>query len=170
MKNTDDIIERMKKIFIASDHAGFELKNELMTFLRDLGYEVKDFGAFEFNADDDYPDFIAPLAKAVSESGGTEKGIILGGSGQGEAMVANRFPHVRAVVFNGQYKTNDDRHIPEEIITSREHNDANILSLGARFLSEKDAKDAVEVWLATPFSNDERHVRRIKKLDEIKIK
>lgn len=159
----------MKKIFIASDHAGFELKNELMPFLRDLGYEVKDFGAFEFNAEDDYTDFVAPLAKEVSASKGEQKGIILGGSGQGEAMVANRFPHVRAVVFNGQYAPADRRHIPHEIITSREHNDANVLSLGARFLSEKDAKEAVEVWLATPFSNDERHVRRLKKLDEIKI-
>jgi ribose 5-phosphate isomerase B len=159
----------MKKILIASDHAGFELKNELMPFLRDLGYEVQDFGANIFDAEDDYPDFIAPLARAVSESGGEQKGIILGGSGQGEAIVANRFPNVRAVVFNGQYKTGDGRHIPEEIIASREHNDANILSLGARFLSEKDAKDAVEVWLATPFSNDERHTRRIKKINEIKV-
>lgn len=157
----------MKNIFIASDHAGFELKNELLPFLRDLGYEPKDFGAFEFNSEDDYVDFVAPLAKAISESGGTEKGIILGGSGQGEAMVANRFPHVRAVVFNGQYKPENGRYIPEEIITSREHNDANVLSLGARFLSEKDTKEAVEKWLLTPFSNDERHVRRLKKLDEI---
>ncbi len=157
----------MKNIFIASDHAGFELKNELLPFLRDLGYEPKDFGAYEFNADDDYPDFVVPLAKAVSESSGVEKGIIIGGSGQGEAMVANRFTHVRAVVFNGQYKPESGRHIPHEIITSREHNDANILSLGARFLSEKDAREAVETWLLTPFSNDERHVRRLKKLDEI---
>ncbi len=159
----------MKKILIAADHAGFELKNELMPFLRDLGYEVQDFGASEFDAEDDYTDFIVPLAREVSESKGEQMGIIIGGSGQGEAMAANRFPNVRAVVFNGQYKPLDGRYIPEEIITSREHNDANILSLGARFLSEKDAKDAVEVWLATPFTNDERHVRRIKKLDEIKV-
>ncbi len=158
----------MEKILIAADHAGFELKAELMPFLRDLGYEVKDFGALEFNADDDYPDFIIPLAREVSKSEGKQKGIIIGGSGQGEAITANRLPHVRAVVFNGQYKPENDRVIPHEIIVSREHNDANILSLGARFLSEKDAKDAVEIWLATPFTGDERHTRRLKKIDEIK--
>ena len=157
----------MEKIFIAADHAGFELKAELMPFLRDLGYEVKDFGAHEFNAEDDYPDFIIPLAREVSASGGKQKGIIIGGSGQGEAICANRFFHVRAVVFNGQYRPDDGRHIPHEIITSREHNDANILSLGARFLSEQDAKDAVEVWLATKFTSDERHERRLKKIEEI---
>lgn len=157
----------MKNIFIACDHAGFELKQVLVPFLRDLGYEPKDFGAHEFNADDDYTDFVAPLAKALSENGGIEKGIILGSSGQGEAMVANRFAHVRAVVFNGQYKPADGRYIPEEIITSRDHNDANVLSLGARFLSVEEAKEAVEKWLLTPFSNDPRHVRRLKKLDEI---
>lgn len=156
----------MQKIFIAADHAGFQIKQELMPFLRDLGYEVQDFGAFEFNAEDDYPDFIVPLARDISASGGSQKGIIIGGSGQGEAMAANRFPHVRAVVFNGQYEPKDGRVVPHEIIVSREHNDANILSLGARFLSEKDAKDAVEVWLATKFSNDPRHVRRLEKIEE----
>lgn len=156
----------MEKIFIAADHAGFELKCELMPFIRDLGYEVVDYGATEFNAEDDYPDFVVPLARDISKSGGTQKGIIIGGSGQGEAIAANRFPHVRAVVFNGQYKPADDRVIPHEIITSREHNDANILSLGARFLSEKDAKDAVEVWLTTKFTGDDRHERRIKKIED----
>jgi ribose 5-phosphate isomerase B len=165
----------MPKILIASDHAGFELKQELIPFLRDMGYEVKDFGANAFNAEDDYPDFVAPLAREISESGGTKQGIVLGGSGQGEAMVANRFPHVRAVVFNGQYRPDEDRdgetdrHVPLEVKTAREHNDANVLSLGARFLSEADAKEAVKAFLTIPFSEDERHVRRLKKLAEIKI-
>jgi ribose 5-phosphate isomerase B len=93
--------------------------------------------------------------------------IVLGGSGQGEAIVANRFPHVRAVVFNGQYVSPDEnRDIPNEIVLSREHNDANILSLGARFLSEEEAKNAVRLWLATPFSHDERHIRRIAKIEQ----
>jgi len=157
----------METILIAADHAGFELKRELTVFLRDMGYAVRDFGAYEFNADDDYPDFIAPLAREVSESGGTKRGIAIGGSGQGEAMVANRFPHVRAVVFNGQYKPTDGRVIPHEIVTSREHNDANVLSLGARFISETEAKSAVRVWLDTPFGGEERHARRRAKMDTL---
>jgi ribose 5-phosphate isomerase B len=159
----------MKKILISSDHAGFELKKVLAPFIRELGFEVKDMGAFEFDAEDDYPDFVMPLAEeisAASEHNSDLKGIVIGGSGQGEAISANRFKGVRAVVFNGQYRPDDGRYIPHEIVTSREHNDANILSLGARFLSVEDAKNAVEVWLSTSFSGDERHVRRIKKIDE----
>src|SRR3989344_3527045 len=159
----------METILIAADHAGFELKRELTVFLRDMGYAVRDFGAYEFNADDDYPDFIAPLAREVSESGGTKRGIAIGGSGQGEAMVANRFPHVRAVVFNGQYKPTDGRVIPHEIVTSREHNDANVLSLGARFLSVADAKEAAKTWLTTPFGGGTRHVRRLEKIDGLHV-
>lgn len=159
----------METILISADHAGFELKRELIPYMRDLGYAVRDLGAFEFDAEDDYPDFIAPLAKEVSESGGTKRGIVIGGSGQGEAIVSNRFPHVRAVVFNGQYKPTDERVIPHEIVTAREHNDANILSLGARFLSVRDAKEAVKQWLTTPFSGDVRHVRRLEKIDGLHI-
>lgn len=162
----------MQKILIAADHAGFELKQSLMPFLRDMGYEVTDFGANEFNGEDDYPDFVAPLAREISESGGVKQGIIIGGSGQGEAIVANRFRHVRAVVFNGQYHPDHiaaGRTIPLEVKTAREHNDANVLSLGARFLSKADAEEAVKTFLTIPFSENERHVRRLKKLDEIKL-
>ena len=155
----------MKTILIAADHEGFELKAELIPFLRDLGFEVKDFGAYEFNAEDDYPDFCMPLAQEVSASNGKQRGIVIGGSGQGEAICCNRFAYVRAMVFNGQYKREDGSHVPHEITTAREHNDANILSLGARFLSEQDAKDAVEVWLSTAFSGEERHVRRLEKIE-----
>ena len=159
----------MQTILIASDHAGFELKQELIPYLRDLGYEVKDFGAREFDAEDDYPDFVAPLAREISKSGGTKLGIIIGGSGQGEAMTANRFNHVRAMVFNGQYHPNSNRHVPLEVKTAREHNDTNVLSLGARFLSEADAKEAVKTFLTIPFSEEERHIRRLKKIDEMKL-
>lgn len=154
------------KILIASDHAGFSLKEEIKKYLEEKGFEVKDFGASSFNADDDYPDFIVPLAKEISENSDL-KGIVLGGSGQGEAIVANRFKGVRAVVFNGQYKPLDGREVPQEIKISREHNDSNVLSLGARFLSLKDATEALDIWLSTPFSNEERHIRRIKKIDEV---
>lgn len=159
----------METILIAADHAGFELKRELIPFMRDLGYAVRDMGAFEFDAEDDYPEFIAPLAQEISESGGTNRGIVIGGSGQGEAIVANRFPHVRAAVFNGQYEPRDGRVIPHEIIIAREHNDANVLSLGSRFLSVKDAKEAVKTWLTTPFSGDARHVRRLEKIDGLHV-
>ena len=142
------------KIFLATDHAGFELKEKLKPFLQKLGYEVEDFGAYELNPEDDYPDFIVPAMKTVAENLGSF-GIILGGSGQGEAIVANRIKGIRAVVYYGG---------KEEIIKlSREHNDANVLSLGARFLSEDEAKEAIELWLRTPFSGEERHLRRIKK-------
>ena len=143
------------KIFVATDHAGFELKEKLKPFIESLGHEVEDLGAHELNKEDDYPDLITPAAHAVAKDSDS-RGIILGGSGQGEAIAANRIFGVRAVVYYGG---------SEQILTlSREHNDANILSIGARFLNEKEAKEAVELWLRTPFSGEERHLRRIKKL------
>lgn len=145
-------------IYLACDHAGFELKEKVKEFLQKGGYQVKDFGAFDFDKNDDYPDFISQAAQVVSKDP-QNKAIIFGGSGQGEAIVANKFKNVRAVVFYGQR---------EEIIKlSREHNDANVLSLGARFLSEEEALGAIKSWLETPFTNEERHVRRINKIKEI---
>ncbi len=144
------------RIHIAADHAGFELKEKIKKFLTDLGHEVQDHGAFELNAQDDYPDFIRPAAEAVAKDP-ESRGIILGGSGQGEAIVANRFKGVRAVVFYGG---------SEDIIKlSREHNDANVLALGARFVSGQTALDMVKLWLDMGFSGDERHKRRIQKID-----
>ena len=143
-------------IHIATDHAGLELKEKVKLYLSDLDYEVIDHGAYEYDALDDYPDFIFPCANAVSNDS-ESKGIILGGSGQGEAMAANRIKGVRAAVFyNG----------PDEIIKlSRQHNNANILSLGARFMSEEEMYKIIEVWLSTDFESG-RHQRRIEKLDE----
>lgn len=145
-------------IYFATDHAGFELKNSIVDFVRDeLGYEVVDCGAVTLDPNDDYPDFISLAARAVSEDPVNRRGIIFGGSGQGEAIVANKFPHVRAAVYYGVHK---------RIATlSREHNDANILSLGARFVTIEEAKDVVREWLLTPFSGDERHIRRIEKIE-----
>lgn len=152
------------KILIASDHAGFEMKEALKVFLRSLDYEVKDFGASIYNENDDYPDFVKPLAEEIAADSSL-KGIVLGGSGQGEAICANRFKGVRAVVFNGQYKPEDGREVPEEIVISRKHNDSNILSLGARFLSIEEAKDATKTWLETDFLTEERHIRRLNKIE-----
>lgn len=145
-------------IYLATDHAGFELKEKLKIYLQELGYEVKDFGAFSYDENDDYPDFIRLAAEAVAKNPEKDKAVVLGGSGQGEAISANRFKGVRAVVYYGK---------DEKIITlSREHNNANVLSFGARFLTEEEAKRAIKLWLETEFRGEERHVRRIKKIDE----
>lgn len=145
-------------LYLGADHAGFALKEKVKIVLQNKGYEIADLGAFAANDGDDYPDFIAPVAHAVAHDlieGKESRGIIFGGSGQGEAMAANRVDGVRAAVFYGG---------PKEIITlSREHNNANILSLGARFVSESEALLAIDLWLAVPFTNDARHARRIMK-------
>lgn len=155
-------MEDIRTIHIGSDHAGFDLKNAIIRFLEQKHYEVVDHGAYEFDAEDDYPDFILPVAIAVAEDKDT-RGIILGGSGQGEAMVANRVQGVRATVFYGEPEYSD-----ESIINlSRQHNNANILSIGARFVTEEEALEAIDMWLETSFSNEERHARRIAKIDEI---
>mgnify|MGYP000945635688 CR=1 FL=1 len=144
------------KIYIGTDHAGYDLKEKIKTYLGELGYEVEDKGALLNNPEDDYPDFIKPVAEAVSID--TEsKGIILGGSGQGEAICANRTKSIRATVWYGGNL--------EIVKLGREHNNANILSLGARFINEEEAKNAVKTFLETKFSGNERHVRRLNKID-----
>lgn len=155
-----------KKVLFAADHAGFDMKAVLVPFVAELGYETEDFGAHECDEVDDYPDYISYVAKEVSEHPDACCGIVLGGSGQGEAIVANRFPRVRAVVFNGQFAPDDGRVVPDEIVLAREHNNANILSLGARFVNEEEAKEAVKKWLTTEFFGEERHARRITKIDD----
>ncbi len=162
-------------IYLATDHAGFELKEKVKKNLKTLGYEVEDLGAHEYNASDDYPDFISKAAEAVSKNP-SEKAIIFGSSGQGEAMVANKYPHVRAAVFYTPVvpahnvdvggRTSTD---PFEMIRlTREHNNANVLSIGAKILKEEDALQAIKIWLEAPFTNEERHVRRINKIDQLK--
>ena len=143
------------KIHLATDHAGLDLKNSIKEHLIKKGHEIKDHGAHEYDALDDYPDFIIPCAKAVSGDGNS-RGIILGGSGQGEAMAANRIKGVRAAVFYSG---------PDEIIKlSRQHNNANILSIGARFMDESEIYRIIEMWLEEPFEGG-RHIKRIDKLD-----
>lgn len=159
------------KIYIGSDHAGYELKKTLVTYFAELGHEIEDKGPFEYNADDDYPDFIKPVAEAVAKDQGSF-GVIMGGSGQGEAICANRVSGVRAALFYSEALPLESVDIkggksadPYEIIKlARVHNDANVLSLGARFLSEDQMKFAIELFLATKFEGEERHIRRIQKL------
>ncbi len=159
------------KIAITTDHAGYELLKSLEIYLVELGHEYVNFGPKTFDVDDDYPDFMFPAAQAVAQ-GQCERGIILGGSGQGEAMAANRIKGVRACLFYGQAiakeainaegAISDD---PYEILKlSREHNNANVLSLSSRFLSLVEMKVAIKIWLETPFSGAKRHIRRIQKL------
>ncbi|MBN2111991.1 RpiB/LacA/LacB family sugar-phosphate isomerase [Candidatus Woesearchaeota archaeon] len=142
-------------IYLASDHAAFKLKESIKEFLKESKIEFEDIGPNEFDKEDDYPDFIIPCAEKVAQNQ-ENKGIIMGGSGQGEAIAANKVKGIRAAVYYGG---------SEDIITlSKTHNNANILSLGARFLSAEDAKKAVKLWLDAEFSNEERHLRRICKI------
>lgn len=142
-------------IALGTDHAGIELKEVVKKFLEENGYEVKDFGAYEYDSADDYPDFINPTAEFVSKNDNA-MGIIFGGSGQGEAMAANRYKGVRAAVFYGG---------PDEIISlSKQHNNANILSLAARFIEPEHAINVIKLWLSTEFEGG-RHQKRIEKLD-----
>ena len=155
------------KIFVGSDHAGFGLKEKLIPYLQELGHEVIDKGAFEYNEEDDFPDFIIPVAREVSMRPYEVRGIVLGGSGQGEGMVANKFRNVRATVYYGQGQCIVE-HMHESIIKiSRADNNANILSLGARFITEEEMKEAVKEWLDTPFKDTEKYQRRITKAERI---
>lgn len=154
------------KVYFASDHAGYELKSSLTDYVRnELGHEVEDCGAFSYDENDDYPDFVKVAAEKVSQNPDS-MGVILGGTGEGEAMCANRYNGVRAAVYYGGEETLTDAagNNLNVIKASRSHNNANIISLGARFLDEASAKAAVKLFLETPFSGDERHIRRLNKL------
>ena len=143
------------KIAIGSDHAGFEYKQKIVSMLLNLNHEVKDFGA-DSNEPVDYPLFIYPVARAVA-AGDFERGIVLGGSGNGEAITANRVPGIRCALC-----------INEELARlSREHNDANMISLGQRMMSLETALSCVKIWLDTPFDGG-RHKRRIDLIDNHK--
>ena len=141
------------KIAIGSDHAGFKYKEEIKLLLNGLGHQITDFGTFS-EEPVDYPLFIRPVALAVSR-GEVDRGIVLGGSGNGEAMVANRLKGIRcAVCWNA-----------ESARLARQHNDANMISLGQRMMSREQALEIVSVWLETSFEGG-RHVRRIQMIDE----
>jgi len=140
------------KIGIGSDHAGFEYKEKIREFLQNLGHAVTDFGTHS-NAPVDYPLFIRPVAEAVA-NGQFERGVVLGGSGNGEAIVANRVRGVRcALCWNA-----------DSARLARQHNDANVISLGQRMMSQETALEVVKIWLETPFEGG-RHQRRIELID-----
>ncbi len=158
------------KIYLAADHAGLRMKAVLLEHIHMMGHDVEDLGAFEFDPEDDYPDFVTPLALRVSNESGT-LGIICAGSGQGEGMCANRVQGARAAVLYALVRASevlDKEGARSEdgydvVRLARKHNDANILSIGSRFISMEEATEAVRVFIETPFSGDERHVRRIAK-------
>jgi ribose 5-phosphate isomerase B len=151
-------------IILASDHAGFKLKEAIKAFLHDKGYKTDDVGAHAYVEDDDYPAFMSQAALKIAEDmSGHSRAIIFGKSGEGEAIVANRYPGVRAVVWYGSAVRSD----LDIIKLSREHNDANVLSIGAGFVTEAEAVEAVIEWLETPFSGEERHKRRIEEIDSV---
>lgn len=145
------------KIYLASDHAGLALKEFIQNKLSERGYVAVDMGPHELEPDDDYPDIIRPAAEKVAGDKHA-RGIVFGMSGQGEAIAANRVKGVRAALYVGG---------PDEIIRLvREHNNANMLSLGAHFLDPEDAWKVVYKFLGVNFPGEARHERRIKKLDD----
>ena len=166
------------KVYFAADHAGFDLKASLMKFVADLStagvpYEVQDCGAFEFDKGDDYPDFIGRAAKQLADD--TKNGIeslavIVGASGQGEAMAANRFSGVHCALYYSEPSKKQVDMSGQELdilASTRRHNGANALSLGARFLTEEEAKNALRRWLTAEKTTEDRHLRRVEKLDAL---
>lgn len=141
------------KVYLGADHGGYALKEELKKFLAELGCDIEDMGATSLNMDDDYPDFVVPVAQNVVRDSGSF-GIVLGRSGNGEAILANKVKGIRAALC-----LNEDM-----ARLAREHNNANVLSLGADFVDYEAAKRIVKVFLETPFSGEERHKRRVNKI------
>jgi ribose 5-phosphate isomerase B len=142
-------------LFIGSDHAGFVLKEKLKGWLGELGVDFQDVGPNEFNPTDDYPLFAKPVAEKVSQGEG--EGILICDTGEGMAIAANKFPGVRATLVTSDLTA----------ARSREHNNSNVLVLGSELQSEEDAKRFLEVWLTTPYSNEERHERRLREIKDL---
>jgi ribose 5-phosphate isomerase B len=164
-------------VYLATDHAGLEVKNKVIGYLKNLGFETVDCGPFELNKDDDYPDLISKAAQNVSENP-ESFGIVFGGSGQGEAIVANKFKNVRCALFYSEaipveaidITGNKSADSYEMLKLTRAHNNSNMLSLGIRFLTEEQILKAVRIFLESPFPGDERHKRRIDKIKAIENK
>jgi ribose 5-phosphate isomerase B len=147
------------RVHIGSDHAGLELKNALVEHLKSSGHDVVDHGPHFFDALDDYPVFCIPAAQGVASENGSF-GIVLGGSGNGEQMAANKVKGIRAALVWSV----------ETAKLAREHNDANVIAIGGRMHPIEVCKELIDVFLATPFSNDERHIRRIGQVSKFETK
>lgn len=138
------------RVHLGSDHAGLELKEHLLQWLADQGHEAVDHGPFVYDAQDDYPVFCLRAAEAVADEDGSF-GVVIGGSGNGEQMAANKVKGVRAALVWSE----------ETAVLAREHNDANVISVGGRMHSVEEMTRFIEVFLGTPYSREERHTRRI---------
>lgn len=144
-------------IFIGADHRGLKLKEKLKQFLSNKGYTVFDKGNDHYDESDDYPDFAGLVAQEVAEDPDNRRGILICGSGVGIDVAANKFSRVRSALANNS----------DQAFSSRNDVDANVLCLAADFLDEEEAKKILSVWLQTPFSKEERHKRRLRKIGEI---
>lgn len=144
------------KVYLGTDHAGFELKQVMKAFLEEKGYEVVDCGAFSFDKDDDYPDFCGKAADGVASDPGSF-GFVFGKSGTGEMVVANKVNGIRCGLAVNT----------ENVKLAREHNDANMLSFGSAFATVEEMKELAILFIKTPFSQEERHKRRIEKIADI---
>jgi len=142
-------------IYLAADHAGFERKEMIKKHLSSLGHEVKDFGAYELDEKDDYPDYAYPMAEAVAKDG--KKGIVFCGNAEGVCIVANKVDGIRAALGYSSYAAK----------SSREDDDTNILCVPGRVMEDDEVIEMVNIWLTTPFFEADRHKRRIKKIEDI---
>ncbi len=147
----------MKKIYLSGDHAGFELKEKIKKFLEKKGFEIKDFGPYKYNKKDDYPDFVIPMARALVKDKNS-RGIIIAGNGEGEAIATNKIKGVRTALYHGGKV--------KIVEVSRSHDNSNILSFGSRFVTESEAKKAINIFLKTKFDKG-RHKRRVDKVDKL---
>ena len=147
-----------QKIYIGSDHAGFKLKNIIKKFLSDNGYNVEDIGPYKYNADDDYPDYATRVCTKVLQTNG--RGILICGSGHGMAITANKFPGIRATVCWNKKSAE----------YAKEHTAVNVLCLGARLITEREAKVTIKTWLKSNISKAARHKRRINKIKIIEMR
>jgi len=143
------------KIAMACDHGAFEYKTEIKNMLEKMGHEVKDFGCYDSNSVD-YPDMIRPACEALAR-GDFDRGIVMCGTGIGASIVANKVDGVRCALVSDCFSAK----------ATREHNDTNVLAMGQRVMGIEVAKEITRIWLETPFSNDERHIRRIEKIMDI---
>ncbi|MBI5306196.1 RpiB/LacA/LacB family sugar-phosphate isomerase [Candidatus Wolfebacteria bacterium] len=144
-------------IYIGADHRGFKTKETIKKILKEKGYQFVDVGNSQYDEEDDYPDFAALVANQVSQDPIEKKGILICGSGVGVDIVANKFKEVRSALVNN----------PDQAYLSRTDDDANVLSLPAEFINEKDIEKILTTWLTTPFSNHKNHKRRLEKIHEI---
>jgi ribose 5-phosphate isomerase B len=144
-------------VYIGADHRGFRLKEFLKKYLQEGGYEVKDVGNHKLDPDDDYPDYAMKVAEEVSLDPEHARGILICGSGVGVDVVANKYPNVRSALVG----------TPDQAVSSRRDDDTNVLSLAADFLTEREAEKITSIWLQTDFSEEERHRRRLEKIEKI---